>query len=94
MHPPILLGFGLGFWEVMLIILIAMLLFSRKLPDLGRAIGRSFSELKKSAKEVTDEQPTETVVPPKQIVGSSTKPGQTLPTFSQPESTAAQNKPN
>lgn len=93
MHPPILLGM-LGFWEIAAILFVALLLFSRKLPDLGRAIGKSFSELKKSAKEVTEEQPGETIVPPKQIVGSSAKPGQTVPTFSQPENTPAQNKPN
>ena len=51
--------FGLGFWEVAIVVVLALLLFSRKLPDLGRAIGKSFSDLKKGVRDVTDEQETD-----------------------------------
>lgn len=41
--------FGLGFQEILLLVLIALLLFgAKKLPDLGRAVGRSLREFKKA----------------------------------------------
>ena len=39
--------FGLGFQEILLLLLIALLLFgAKKLPDVGRALGRSIREFK------------------------------------------------
>jgi sec-independent protein translocase protein TatA len=39
--------FGLGFQEVLLLALIALLVFgAAKLPDIGRALGRMFREFK------------------------------------------------
>ena len=44
--------FGLGFQEVLLLLLIALLLFgAKKLPDVGRALGDSIREFKKAMQD-------------------------------------------
>jgi sec-independent protein translocase protein TatA len=41
--------FGLGFQEILLLLLIALLLFgAKKLPDIGRALGNTIREFKKA----------------------------------------------
>jgi sec-independent protein translocase protein TatA len=41
--------FGLGFQEILLLSVIALLLFgARRLPDVGKAIGQSIREFKKA----------------------------------------------
>ena len=41
--------FGLGFQEIIIILVIGLLLFgSSKLPDIGKALGRSIREFKKA----------------------------------------------
>lgn len=51
-----LLAFGLpGGWEWIAILLIGLLIFGRRLPDVGRSIGRSIVEFKKGIKGIEDE---------------------------------------
>jgi len=48
--------FGLGWQELLFILLIALLLFgSAKLPEIGRSLGKAMKEFKKGVKEITDE---------------------------------------
>ncbi|MCA9310535.1 MAG: twin-arginine translocase TatA/TatE family subunit [Phycisphaerales bacterium] len=48
--------FGLpGGWEWVLILLIGLLLFGRRLPEVGRSLGQSIVEFKKGVKGVQDE---------------------------------------
>ncbi|MDX2133011.1 MAG: twin-arginine translocase TatA/TatE family subunit [Planctomycetota bacterium] len=47
--------FGLNHWELLIILAIALLLFGRKLPDVGRSLGKGIIEFKKGLKGVTDE---------------------------------------
>jgi sec-independent protein translocase protein TatA len=46
--------FGLGIGELIIILLIVIVVFSRRLPDLGESLGKGIRKFRKSLKE-TDE---------------------------------------
>ncbi|HPS20908.1 MAG TPA: twin-arginine translocase TatA/TatE family subunit [Candidatus Omnitrophota bacterium] len=49
--------FGLGLPEVLLILVIALLIFgANRLPEIGKALGRSLSEFKKGMNEYSDKK--------------------------------------
>ena len=53
---PMVLGlFSLGWPELLLIGVVAILLFGRRLPEVGRSLGRGIVELKKGLRGVADE---------------------------------------
>jgi len=39
---------GLGFWELLLILLIVLLLFNRRIPELGESLGKGIRKFRKS----------------------------------------------
>ena len=44
--------FGLGFWELSLILVVVLLLFGgSKLPELGRGLGKAIKEFRRSSSE-------------------------------------------
>jgi sec-independent protein translocase protein TatA len=46
--------FGMGMQELLVILLICVLIFgAAKLPDIGRALGNTIKEFKKSMKEIS-----------------------------------------
>lgn len=48
---------GLGMPELLLILLICLLIFgAEKLPEIGKALGRTIKEFKKSVKEADSEE--------------------------------------
>jgi sec-independent protein translocase protein TatA len=48
--------FGLGGWEVILILAVVLVLFgAKKLPELARGLGQGIKEFKKATNEVTSE---------------------------------------
>ena len=53
--------FGLGIWELLLILLIVLVLFARKIPELGEGLSRGIRNFRKSVRE-----PDEIDVTPKQ----------------------------
>lgn len=49
-----MLAFMLGHWEVIAILLLALLLFGRRLPSVARSMGKSIVQFKKGLREVED----------------------------------------
>ena len=47
--------FGLGMQEILLLLLLGVLLFGRKLPDIGRSLGKTVIEFKKGWQGMEDE---------------------------------------
>lgn len=54
MANALTLGFP-GGWEWIIVLVVALLIFGRRLPDVGRSIGRGLVEFKKGLKGVKDE---------------------------------------
>ncbi|MFW5652769.1 MAG: Sec-independent protein translocase subunit TatA/TatB [Planctomycetota bacterium] len=51
-----MLAFGLpGYWEWAVLLVIGLLLFGKRLPDVGRSLGRSIVEFKKGIKGIEDD---------------------------------------
>lgn len=51
-----LLAFGLpGGWEWIILLVIGLLIFGRRLPEVGRSVGKSIVEFKKGIKGIEDE---------------------------------------
>ena len=44
--------FGLGGQEILLLLVLGVLLFGRKLPDIGRSLGKTMVEFKKGMKGI------------------------------------------
>ncbi|MBX3465329.1 MAG: twin-arginine translocase TatA/TatE family subunit [Planctomycetes bacterium] len=45
---------GLGTWELLIILIIALLIFGRRLPEVMRGLGRSVTEFKRGMTDITD----------------------------------------
>jgi len=72
----------LGYQDIMLLLLVAVLLFGiKKLPELGRSLGRGIVEFKKGMKGLEDDiessgtrsEPAEAPRPPQRIGGATPK---------------------
>lgn len=46
---------NIGMSELIIVLVIALLLFGRRLPEVGRSLGRGISEFKKGLKDTQDE---------------------------------------
>lgn len=74
----VLLAFGIGTYEILLILFIVVLLFgATKLPKLASAIGESVKNLKKGMKEAQDEDAAKTAKDtPKKLESDSENSGE------------------
>lgn len=57
MHAPTTLAFLSmpGGWEWLIVLAIGLLIFGRRLPDVGRSIGKTVVEFRKGIREVEDD---------------------------------------
>ncbi len=77
---PGLLGFGFpGGYEWIILLILGLLIFGRRLPEVGRSLGRSIVEFKKGIKNIEDEIETESSADKIEAA-----PTQKLPRTSQP----------
>ena len=49
------LAFLPGHWEWLVVLIVAVLIFGRRLPEIARGIGKSLTEFKKGVKDTQDE---------------------------------------
>lgn len=72
--PMLTLGLfqNIGPWEVIIIAVVALLLFGRRLPEVGRSLGRGIVEFKKGLRDVQDS--VEHEMDAKQTSGYSYRP--------------------
>jgi sec-independent protein translocase protein TatA len=50
--------FGIGVWEILILLLVALLVFGpKRLPEMGRSLGRGMREFKDSVTGRDDERP-------------------------------------
>ncbi len=76
--------FGLGGQEILLLLVLGVLLFGRKLPDIGRSLGKTMVEFKKGVKGIEDEV-SETRSPRQSIEPEPVKPPQRVTPSSAPK---------
>jgi sec-independent protein translocase protein TatA len=55
MNAPLFAMFGLGTPEILLLVVLGILMFGRKLPDLARSMGKSMTEFKKGMNGIEDQ---------------------------------------
>ncbi|MEZ4415081.1 MAG: twin-arginine translocase TatA/TatE family subunit [Gemmatimonadota bacterium] len=70
------MGFGgLGMWEVLLILLVALLVFgAKRLPEIGSSLGKGIREFKSSVREIERElKHEERALPPQQAKASESE---------------------
>jgi sec-independent protein translocase protein TatA len=56
--------FGLGPMEMMIVLVIAVLLFGKRLPEVGRSLGKGLIEFKKGLNDIKSEVDGATYAPP------------------------------
>ncbi len=50
--------FSIGFWQLLIVLVAALLIFGNRLPSIARSLGRSLVEFKKGTQEIEDQSDT------------------------------------
>ena len=67
---PLAFGFGSG-WEILVVLVVALLLFGKRLPEVMRSMGRGIVEFKKGVRGIEEEiSEHSSSSPPKPVAGS------------------------
>lgn len=67
--------FNLGWQELLIIAFIALLIFGRRLPEVGRSLGKGIVEFKKGLQDTGDEIKRDPPRPPANTGGTSSNTG-------------------
>ncbi|MSR69105.1 MAG: twin-arginine translocase TatA/TatE family subunit [Phycisphaerales bacterium] len=87
-HLPTLAFFNFSGWELAIILVLGLLIFGRRLPELGRSVGKTIVEFKKGLADVQTEVRDAT-----NQSAASGQPNQSLPANSKSDSPSGQTRP-
>ena len=86
--------FGLGFWEIAVILVLALLILGpKKLPELARTLGKGIRELKGATEGFTQSIDTEARRPPVQPIVAPVETAEILPPDSEKPVASKPTKP-
>lgn len=71
--------FGLGTWELLILLALGLLLFGRRLPEVGRSLGKGIVEFKKGIRGIEDEVDQGTRAAPARPAATSLPPAESAP---------------
>ena len=67
--------FGIGIWEILILLLVVLLVFGpKRLPEMGRSLGRGMREFKSSISGKDEEDHAELELPPARDDAASATP--------------------
>lgn len=56
---------NLGPWEILVVLVVALLVFGGRLPDVGRSLGRSLTQFRRGLRDIQDEIESDEAPPPR-----------------------------
>jgi sec-independent protein translocase protein TatA len=77
---PLFGMFGLGAPEILILLVLGVLLFGRKLPEVGRYLGKGIVEFKRGVKGLEDDVEGSAVAPPPAAIEQQPRPPQRVAT--------------
>jgi len=67
--------FGISIWELMILLVVLLLIFgAKRLPEMGRSLGKGMREFKDSVTGVEEAVTTTTPTPPAELPSASSEP--------------------
>ena len=67
--------FGISIWELLILLVVLLLIFgARRLPEMGRSLGKGMREFKDAVTGVDEEMPRTTPAPPAELPSAPSEP--------------------